>query len=205
MEGESCREAPWCALSFLSLFFSRTLLSLSSLFLSFSSLSSLSFSLSLFDRHSFSTVSQFRFTLHRRLHRRASYSSNDFLLMSKYETQPQEVFFLFLFLPLFFCKIYFENAHIYNKDFLRCANSARVHACENIWTRKHTSHVSRLMFIFIFSKKDVKCMCQLKKSSYSSFIFFLSTSHLLSIFLLSSSYLPSIHFLSSLFLSFSLH
>jgi len=101
--GRAAEERPGVHSLFSPFFFSYSplsLLSFSSLSL-FSFLPSLSFSLSLFDRHSFSTISQFRFTLHRRLHRRASYSSNDFLLMSKYETQPQEVFFLFPFLPLF--------------------------------------------------------------------------------------------------------
>lgn len=98
-------------------------LALSPLFLS--SLSSFSFlfpppsSLLLSVRHSFSTVPRFRFTMHRWLQRRASYSPSDFLLTSKHGARPREVFFLFPFLPLFLCETYFENAHVYNKGSLR--------------------------------------------------------------------------------------
>lgn len=108
--GELPRNVPVRTLSSFPFF-----LSSSPLFLfSFSS------SLSLSGCHSFSTVPQFRFTMHRRLQRRTSYSPNDFLLTSKYEARPREVFSFFSpFLPLFLREAYFENAHVYNKGSLR--------------------------------------------------------------------------------------
>lgn len=118
--GELPRSAPVRTLSLLSPFFSRALSSLS---LFPSPLSLFSFlppsSLLLSVRHSFSTVPRFRFTMHRWLQRRASYSPSDFLLTSKHGARPREVFFLFPFLPLFLCETYFENAHVYNKGSLR--------------------------------------------------------------------------------------
>lgn len=117
--GELPRSAPVRTLSSLPFFLSRSLLSFSlpsplSLF-SFLPPSSLLLSV----RHSFSTVPRFRFTMHRWLQRRASYSPSDFLLTSKHGARPREVFFLFPFLPLFLCETYFENAHVYNKGSLR--------------------------------------------------------------------------------------
>lgn len=108
------------SLSSLPFFLSRSLLSFSlpsplSLF-SFLPPSSLLLSV----RHSFSTVPRFRFTMHRWLQRRASYSPSDFLLTSKHGALGRgKFFFLFPFLPLFLCETYFENAHVYNKGSLR--------------------------------------------------------------------------------------
>lgn len=117
--GELPRSAPVRTLSSLPFFLSRSLLS----FPLPSPLSLFSFlppsSLFLSVRHSFSTVPRFRFTMHRWLQRRASYSPSDFLLTSKHGARPREVFFLFPFLPLFLCETYFENAHVYNKGSLR--------------------------------------------------------------------------------------
>lgn len=110
--GRAAEERTLSSLSFSSL-------ALVSLFLSLSSLSLSFLSLFLSGRHSFSTVPRFRFTMHRRLQRRASYFSSDFLLTSKHEARPREVFFLLPFLPLFLRETYFENAHVYNKGSLR--------------------------------------------------------------------------------------
>lgn len=119
--GELPRSAPvrTLSLSLLSPFFSRALSSLSLSLSSFSFLFPPPSSLFLSVRHSFSTVPRFRFTMHRWLQRRASYSPSDFLLTSKHGARPREVFFLFPFLPLFLCETYFENAHVYNKGSLR--------------------------------------------------------------------------------------
>lgn len=117
--GELPRSAPVRTLSLLSPFFSRALSSLSLSLSSFSFLFPPPSSLFLSVRHSFSTVPRFRFTMHRWLQRRASYSPSDFLLTSKHGARPREVFFLFPFLPLFLCETYFENAHVYNKGSLR--------------------------------------------------------------------------------------
>lgn len=117
--GELPRSAPVRTLSSLLFFLSRSLLSFSLPLLFLFSLSSPPSSLFLSVRHSFSTVPRFRFTMHRWLQRRASYSPSDFLLTSKHGARPREVFFLFPFLPLFLCETYFENAHVYNKGSLR--------------------------------------------------------------------------------------